>query len=161
MSVLLLMCSADLPFEESVRYLGVFMCSANTFKLGVMQPRASFYKSLNLLLTRSKRRFDDMVLLSLIKTFCLPVLLYESECMECNSSYIYCISKSWNNVFWKLFNVNASTAGDMCEFMNMKTTDCMLSMRRDKFKTKMAISSKYVVHFLHLLATAQILISDT
>ena len=41
-----------------------------------------------------------------------------------------------------------------CDFMNMKTIDCMLSMRRDKFKTKMAISSNYVVHFLHLLATA-------
>ena len=100
MSVLLLMCSADLPFEESVRYLGVFMCSANTFKLGVTHPRASFYKSLNLLLTRSKRRFDDMVFLSLIKTFCLPELLYGSECIDCNSSYIYCISKPWNYVFF-------------------------------------------------------------
>jgi len=56
--------------------------------------------------------------------------------------------------FWKLFNVNAITAGDMCDFMNMKTIDCMLSMRRDKFKTKMAISSNYVVRFLHLLTTA-------
>jgi len=36
----------------------------------------------------------------------------------------------------------------------------MLPMRRDKFKTKMAISSNYVVHFLHLLATAYILTSD-
>jgi len=57
--------------------------------------------------------------------------------------------------FWKLFHVNhASTAGDMCDFMNMKTIDCLLSVRRDEFKTKMAISSNYVMHFLHLLATA-------
>ena len=41
-----------------------------------------------------------------------------------------------------------------CDFMNMKAIDCMLSMRHDKIKTKMAISSNYVVHFLHLLATA-------
>ena len=26
------LCDADLPFEASVRYLGVFMCSAKTFK---------------------------------------------------------------------------------------------------------------------------------
>ena len=101
---------------------------------------------------RSKR-FDDMVLLSLIKTFCLPILLYGSECMDCNSSYIYCISKSWNNyVFWKLMLMQVLLV--TCDFMNMKTIDCMLSMRRDKFKTKMAISSNYVVRFLHLLTTA-------
>ena len=72
------LCDADLPFEASVRYVGVFMCSVITFKLSVTQPPACFYKSLNLLLSRSKRRYDDMVLLSLIKTFCLPVLLYGS-----------------------------------------------------------------------------------
>jgi len=43
------------------------------------QPRASFYKSLNLLLTKSRKRFDDTVLLSLIRSFCLLVLLYGSD----------------------------------------------------------------------------------
>lgn len=146
------LCNIGLPFHASARYLGVFMCAAKAFKLSVTQPRASFYKSLNLLHTRS-RRFDDTVLLSLIKTFCLPVLLYGSECMDCNTSYISYISKSWNNIFWKLFNVNASTVGDICDCMNMMTLDCMLSRRREKFKTKMAISSSHVVHFLYLLYT--------
>ena len=67
------------------------MCAGKTFKLSVTQLGASLYKSLNLLLTRSKRRFDDMVLLSLIKTFCLPVLLYGSECKDCNNSYVFYI----------------------------------------------------------------------
>jgi len=58
-------------FKHQLDNLGVFMCAAKTFKLSVTQPRASFYKSLNLLLTRSRRRFDDTVLLSLIKNFCL------------------------------------------------------------------------------------------
>ena len=113
------LCDIDLPSQPSTRYLGVFMSAAKTFKLGVAQPRASFYKSLNLLLTRSRRRFDDIVLLSLIKTFCLPVLLYGSECMDCNTKYVSYISKSWNYVFWKLFNVNASAVCVMCDCMNM------------------------------------------
>jgi len=100
---------------------GVFMYAAKTFKLSVTQPRASFYKSLNLLLTRSRRRFDDTALLSLIKSFCLPVLLHGSECMDCNASYVSYISKSWNYVFCKLFNVSASTVNDMCDCMNMMT----------------------------------------
>ena len=36
------LCDADLPFEASVRYLGVCMCSAKTSKLSVTRPRASF-----------------------------------------------------------------------------------------------------------------------
>jgi len=76
--------------------------------------------------------------------------------MDCNSSYVSYISKSWNYVFWKLFNVIASTVDDMCDCMNMMTIDCrpMLSRRREKFKTNMAISSNYVVHLLHWLTTA-------
>jgi len=123
-------------------YLDVFMCAAKTFKLSVVtQPRISFYKSLNLLLTRIRRRFDDTVLLSLIKSHCFSVLLHASECMDCNISYVTYISKSCNYVFWKLFNVSASTVDDMCHCINMMTIDCTLSRRREKFKTKMAISS--------------------
>ena len=46
------------------------------------------------LVSRSRKRFDDTVLLSLIKSFRLPVLLYGSECMDCNTSYVSYISKS-------------------------------------------------------------------
>jgi len=49
------------------------------------------------------------LLLSLIKSFCLPVLLCGSQCMDCNISYVSYISKSWNYVYLKLFNVRAST----------------------------------------------------
>jgi len=66
----------------------------------------------------------------------------------------YNTSKSWNYVSWKSFNVNASTVSDMCDCLNMMTIDCMQSRRREKFKTKMAISTNYVVHFLHWLTTA-------
>jgi len=49
------LCDIDLPFQASARYLGAFMCAAKTFKSIVTQPRASFYKYLNLLLTGSRR----------------------------------------------------------------------------------------------------------
>jgi len=43
--------------------------------MNLSQPRAAFYKSVNLLLSRSKGKFADIVLLHLTKTFCLPLLL--------------------------------------------------------------------------------------
>jgi len=36
---------------------------------------------------------------AILKYGYVPVLLYGSECIDCNISYISCISKSWNSVF--------------------------------------------------------------
>jgi len=74
-------------------YLGVFLCAAKQCKMNIKQARASFYKSLNLLLSRGRETFDDIVMLHFIKKFCLPVhvLLYGSECLDCMSSYDSCI----------------------------------------------------------------------
>jgi len=40
---------------------------------------------INLLLSRGKGTFDDIVMLHLIKTFCLPLLIYGSECLDYTS----------------------------------------------------------------------------
>jgi len=61
----------------------------------IKQAKATSYKSLNLLLSRGKENVMIIVVLHLIKTFCLPVLLYGSECMDC-TSYNSCIIRLWN-----------------------------------------------------------------
>jgi len=75
-------CGVDVPYQLSTRYLGVYLCAAKQFKMNVSQPRA-----VNLLLSRIKGKFDDIVLLHLTKTFCLPLLLYGSECLDCSRNY--------------------------------------------------------------------------
>jgi len=56
--------------------------------------------------------------------------------MDCNTSYVSYISKSWNYVFWKLFNISASTVDDMCDSMNMMTMDvcCHVDVRNLKLR---------------------------
>ena len=56
--------------------LRLFLCA------GIKQAKASFYKSLNLLLSGGKETLM-ILLLYLIKTFCVPLLLYGSKCLEC------------------------------------------------------------------------------
>jgi len=68
----------DIPFKASTRYLGVFLCNSKEFKMSVSQPRAAFYKALNGLLSKGRGKFDDVVMLHLIKTFCSPLLIYGS-----------------------------------------------------------------------------------
>lgn len=142
------LCGTDIPYESSTRYLGVFLCAAKQFKMSAKQARASFYKSLNLLLSRGKGKFDDIVMLHLIKTFCLPLLLYGSECLDYTSSYDSCIMKSWNYIFWKLFQIHDGSVNEICSTMNMMTIDDILFKRRCNFRLRMLSSSNTVVRYL-------------
>ena len=73
--------------------------------------------------------------------------------MDCDTSYVSCISKSLNYIFGSCLMLMQYTVCDMCDCVNKTTIDCMLSRRREKFKTKTAISSNYVIHVLYLLTT--------
>jgi len=94
------LCGTDIPYESSTRCLDVFLCAAKQFNMSVKQAKASFYKSLNLLLSRGKGKFDDIVTLYLIKTFCLLVLHYcymvLNVCTAHLVTYDSCIIQSWN-----------------------------------------------------------------
>ena len=46
------LCGTDIPYGSSTRYLGEFLCAAIQFQMSITQAKASFYKSLNLLLSR-------------------------------------------------------------------------------------------------------------
>jgi len=108
--------------------------------MSVKQAIASFYKSLNLLLSRGKGKFDDIVMLHLIKTFCLLLLLYGSEYLV-----MTCVIRSWNYIYWKLFQIHDGSVNEICSKMNMMTIDDILIKRRCKFRLRMLSSSNTVV----------------
>ena len=133
------LCGTDIPYESLTRYLGVFLCAAKQFKMSIKQARASLYKSLNLLLSRGKRKFDDIVMLHLIKTFFLLLLLYGSECLDYTSSYDSYIIRSWNCIYWKLFQIHDGSVNEICSTMNMMTVakvlwTCVMQLLR-KFRS--------------------------
>jgi len=128
----------DIPFEASNGYLGVFLCNSKEFKMSASQPRAAFYKALNGLLSKGRGKFDDVVMLHLIKTFCLPLLVYGSECLNYSSSYYVAIRRSWNYMFWRLFRINgnSSVITEVCNWTHIMNIDDILRKRSSNFKLK-------------------------
>jgi len=47
---------------------------------------------------------DEMLPVHLVKTYCLPVLLYGSETWSLSSSDKYKLNVAWNNCFHRIFN---------------------------------------------------------
>jgi hypothetical protein len=95
-------------YVKLVRYLGVWIVSGKSFKLSVSESKSAFYKSVNALLTKAKNKFDDIVMLQLITSFCRPLLVYGAECTVYKSSFDNALNHTWNYVFWKLFGVTSS-----------------------------------------------------
>ena len=68
-----------LPWVNDLRYLGVFIFRSRTFKCSLDHSRKSFYRSANYIFGKAGRIASEEVILQLIKSKCIPVLLYGLE----------------------------------------------------------------------------------
>ena len=71
-------CGRPVNWVTSARYLGVYLESSFTFKCSFDVNKAKFYKAFNCIFGKIGRIASEEVLFSLIKSKCLPVLLYGS-----------------------------------------------------------------------------------
>jgi len=63
-----------------------------------------FYGSFNNILNVLGKRMNDMLAVHLIKTYCLPMLLYSCEIWAARPVDMRSVDISWNNAFRKIFN---------------------------------------------------------
>ena len=66
----------ELEWVQEIRYLGVFFASSSKFKCVYANAKKSFYRSFNAVFGRIGRAASEEVILSLVKSKCLPILLY-------------------------------------------------------------------------------------
>jgi len=73
--------TADQPIQwvDQLRYLGVFVVRSVKFSCSLDQAKRNFYRSSNSVFGKVGRAASEEVVLRLIKTKCLPVLLYGLE----------------------------------------------------------------------------------
>jgi len=62
--------------------LGVYIVSAKCFKLSVDQLKVKFYRTFNCIYSRVKAPNSELVMVQLLKSYCLPFLLYASEAVR-------------------------------------------------------------------------------
>ena len=65
-----------IPWVDDMRYLGLFIVQSRTFKSSLDHAKRSFYRAANGIFGSIGRMASEEVILELIKTKCLPILLY-------------------------------------------------------------------------------------
>jgi len=97
----------DLQFVQSLKYLGVFLVSAKHFKCTVDHIKVKFYRVFNCLYSRNKAAHSELVTVELIKSYCLPLILYTvtyaTEVMPLSATNVRVLENCINRALYKIF----------------------------------------------------------
>ena len=92
-----------LPWTKNLDYLGITISSGPTFNIDLNNTRRKFFRTVNQIL--SKCTFtSDLVKLSLLESYALPVLMYAVESLNLPTLDLITINSWWNSVYRKIFH---------------------------------------------------------
>ena len=75
-------CNRRLPWVSNMRYLGVHFVQSRTLKCSLDAAKHGFYCAANSMFGKIGRIASEEVVLQLIKSKCVPVLLYGLEALD-------------------------------------------------------------------------------
>jgi len=84
--------------------LGVFFVSGKTFKCCFNHAKSRFFRAFNSIFSEVGRLASQEVVISLVRTKCLPVLLYATEACPLLSRQKHSLEFTINRLFMKLFS---------------------------------------------------------
>ena len=74
-----------ISWSESIKYLGIVFTSGYKLNIDFKIARSNFFRCFNSIYSKISKA-NEMVILSLIKAYCQPVLLYSLEALDLNAS---------------------------------------------------------------------------
>jgi len=125
--------SAILKFIDSVKYLGVYLKAGKKFSCTYGHLKLRYYSSFNALYSRSKSSNSELVSIELVKSFCLPVLLYGIEVTDVFNM----LNNLINRTVHKIVNISDNCViEDITDFVGLCDIELRYRQRREKFMKK-------------------------
>ena len=98
-------CNNTVGFTDGVKYLGVDIVAGNSFKCDLDRQKRKFFASANSILQKLGRQRNEVVAVELVKSKCIPILLYGCEIWNVSNTILKSLDVAQNTVFRKIFNV--------------------------------------------------------
>ena len=92
----------QLSWVKELRYLGIFIVSSRSFKCSLDHAKRSFYRAANSIFGKIGRIASEDVLIELLKTKCMPVLLYGFEVCNLCKRDLYSLDFVVNRFFYEI-----------------------------------------------------------
>ncbi len=93
----------QIAYVEQTKYLGVMLKTAKKFKCLLDHVKAKFYRSFNAIYYRARNAGSELVCVHLLKSVCLPALLYVVEVLPLTKSDIAMLNRLVDRAVYRIF----------------------------------------------------------
>lgn len=90
--------------------------SAKSFKVNVQNRKHKFFRSLNGIISKVGNLSSPVVIISLVESYCLPILLYGLEGLSLNKSLTEQLDAAYSQLYTKLFKTFDKTSIYLCQY---------------------------------------------
>ena len=123
----------DLEFVKSIKYLGIYVTAAKQFKCTLEHVKIKFFRTFNSVYSKSKGAHSELVSVELLKSYCLPFLLYASEAIPLSKTAVNMLDNWVNVALYKIFGVSSSNTNSMRQYLDLPKLHVLIEMRKVKF----------------------------
>ena len=107
----------QIPWSVNFRYLGVTINAGSRFTIDCKPVRCKFYRSFNALYSKIPRA-NECVIISLVRTFCISLVMYSLEAICLNKSTLNSLDSMLYNAFSKIFKTYDRVVLSQCMYFS-------------------------------------------
>ena len=145
-----------LEWVNNLRYFGIFILRAKSFRCCFANAKKSFYRAFNALYGKLARASEEVVL-SLIKSKCLPCLLYGLDACPVNKTEARSLDFSVTRILMKIFHTTNNDVISECQsFFRFLPIHILVRERKVKFLQKYMASENILCNCWVIVANDQL-----
>jgi len=108
--------------------------------------KVKFYRIFNCLYSRSKAANSELVTVELMKSYCLPIILYATEAVSLSATNIRVLDNCINRALYKIFGIgDTSCLLQMRMFLGLASIADLIEMRKNSFMNQLVNGNHAVV----------------
>jgi hypothetical protein len=127
-----------IQWVNNMRYLGVQLVAAKTFRVSLADNVKSYYAAVSSLHCKLKGSASEECYIKLIYAKCVPILLYGLEACELKQSQVRHLDFLTHRTFMRVFKTSSVEIVDECMIQfKLQLFSVLLSCRKTKFMLKL------------------------
>ena len=139
----------DILWAKTIRYLGIYIASSYKFSCTFDNAKRSFYRSFNAIFGKIGSVATEDVILFLIRTKCLPTLLYGLEAVPLKKSVTDSLQFTFNRTMFKLFRTRSiDIVLESLKYFNIPDIKFITKNKKIKFYCSVLAQENTNVFFL-------------
>ena len=122
-----------LPWTNEIRYLGTYIVKSRQFRCSIDHAKKSFCRAANAIFGKVGSTASEEVTLELLRSKCIPVLIYGLECFSLPKSEMKSLDFVVTRFLMKLFKTtNMDVIGDCQSYFGFSLPTEIVERKRDK-----------------------------